>query len=505
MKTAGVVLDFYDDPKGSVLKQAFPTPEALPDIVKTAHILSSEEREVLRDDAFALVIHDNGKIFRKFACVDPGNTLLSALYYTASKDLLPAEAQKVAAINIQAACEEFGLDIPTIKTAAEGTPSKGNARNRDSMRQPLVGDEADWAARTNLVSVRGGADSGRVIPTANQMKTAGVVDVSGKDPETVFVKKTAQITALGVYPLDSYADVQKAASYFNENWAEFDPADRREFCKMASARAEELGIETPDLMRRYGAQGYADDVENHLAARRAAAPEYKELYNEMQEKRAEIEPEIFAQLLVKADEASGLNWQWGGAVADPFFSTFGETVKTANAEGVTDDQLLSLARDNGLHGVFEFAAEFNKDPVAIYDSLPADSKKIIADLAKEKTSNAFTHGTELAGLGILAKPSIDRLRGKHVDERKAAKQEVAGLGVLAAPSAAHFGNQALKKVAPKFHSNLAARVGKMVVKHAAAEKTGGALDRAAALKKGFKPKAVKMQNMTDLMKRLGHG
>ena len=67
----------------------------------------------------------------------------------------------------------------------------------------------------------------------------------------------------------------------------------------------------------------------------------------------------------------------------------------------------------------------------------------------DKTSNAWGHGAELAGLGILAKPSIDRLRGKHVDERKAARTEVAGLGVLAAPSAYELGKKglgALRKV-----------------------------------------------------------
>jgi hypothetical protein len=35
MKTAGVVIDFYDDPSGSVLKSIFSDPDALPGQVKT--------------------------------------------------------------------------------------------------------------------------------------------------------------------------------------------------------------------------------------------------------------------------------------------------------------------------------------------------------------------------------------------------------------------------------------------------------------------------------------
>lgn len=56
-------------------------------------------------------------------------------------------------------------------------------------------------------------------------------------------------------------------------------------------------------------------------------------------------------------------------------------------------------------------------------------------LLKEKQGSAFAHGAELAGLGILAAPAVQHLRGKEMSEGAKAKSEVAGLGVLAAPSA----------------------------------------------------------------------
>lgn len=180
MKTAGVVLDFYDDMAMALLKESFPTSDSLPEIVKTAHILSSEERDVLRDEAFALVLVNEGKVLRKFACVDAGNTLLSAMYFMQNKESLPEEAQKIASANIQAACQEFGLPLRDIEKIAaqhrgmnpKGT-TKGVARTRDSMLEPIAGDESNWAERTNLVSVSGGQDAGRVGSTAGQMKTAG--------------------------------------------------------------------------------------------------------------------------------------------------------------------------------------------------------------------------------------------------------------------------------------------------------------------------------------------
>src|SRR5258708_6620548 len=158
MKTAGIVLDFYDDPEGSLLKESFPTPEVLPDIIKEAHILNEAERDVLRNEAYALVMNNEGTLIRKFACVDPRNTAMSVLYYIKNMDSLTKEAQETAAVNLVAHCEEFDLPVPSLlKVAAKG----GLTRTRDSMLQPMVGDEADWAQRTNLVSTRGGADSGR--------------------------------------------------------------------------------------------------------------------------------------------------------------------------------------------------------------------------------------------------------------------------------------------------------------------------------------------------------
>jgi hypothetical protein len=426
MKTAGVVYDFYDDVDGRILKELFPTADDLPDVVKEAHILRPEERDVLRDDAFALVFQDSGKVFRKFACVDPGNTLLSLAYFEKTAALLPQAAREAAEAAIQARAVEFGLlekeaSLGSMaaegavmtglaaggayglsklrgkkKTAAKEVPHKasGMSRSRDSMKQPIVGDEADWAQRTNLVSVRGGSDSGKVIPTANQMKTAAPLDLTGQEPVFEVSHAKAKLSALGTYPLDSYADVRAAVDYFATSWTGFDPKDRHEFAKVASARANEIGLEVPEVMARYGATGYAPDVEAHLAARRGNAdPKFRGVYDALQEKRAALDPEMFADLLAKADEASGLAAYWGGPVADPWFSTFGgnhENEKTAfgwegGGYAVDAEKLQEVAASGALVGHFEkdIVRAFEKDPVTIFSSLPDDTKLVIARLATE--------------------------------------------------------------------------------------------------------------------------
>lgn len=429
-KTAGVVFDFYDDPTGALLKRTFPTPDSLPDLIKEAHILSTEERDVLRNEAFALVMVDEGKMLRKFACVDAGNTALSALYFNESYDRLPEEARAVAAQNISAACEEFGLPVgPLLKTAA------AIVRKRDPMKGPIVGDDNDWASRTNLLSMQGGGDAGRVTQAANQIKTAEsrqggvvltddkkdngpskknpsiqqvspVVDVSGKDPRLTVEKKASSLTALdGKYPLDSYSDVKAAVAYFNDLYPEMDPQDRHTYAVKTASRAKELGIQTNELLDRYGSTAYALDVEGHLLARMGAAPEeWKSVYEDMREKRASIDPEVFAQLLSEADKQANLNWDWGGSIADPWYSTFGgDLEKIASSwswqsrvgDYVTEPQLRELARNGrGLvHKQFtsDLTNAFVSDPLTIFMSLPDDSKTILARLASDLRDGLSTN------------------------------------------------------------------------------------------------------------------
>jgi len=71
----------------------------------------------------------------------------------------------------------------------------------------------------------------------------------------------------------------------------------------------------------------------------------------------------------------------------------------------------------------------------------------------EKRSSGWSTAAELGGLGVLAVPSIQKLRGKPMDENTAAAMEVAGLGTLAAPylaRMAHTGaGKAWDKIGPK--------------------------------------------------------
>lgn len=450
MNPSSVVLDFYDDPAGSGLKKVYPKMEDLPEVIKEAHILNPQEREVLRDEAFAVVMQDQGKTFRKFACVDAGNTLLSVIYFTQNYQQMPEEAVKVAAANLVDACEEFGLAIPEL--LKEAAAKSGSTRKRDPMDEYQKTDDQDWSQRTNVVSVQGGQDSGQVAQTVSQLKTAEakqggdvgtteqvtstgknptvtnkkvlrvtkknvvnsaqadsapagalpvnqrVVDVTGQKPVLRVKKASAQRFALGSdYPIDTFEQVEQAIDYWEQHWTAFQPVERHEYAVKTAARANELGIRIPDDMDRYGSTEYAPDIEAHLASRRVELQKKEAaLYTELQEKRASVSPEQFVEILETLDHELGLDKYYGGVIKDPYYSTFGNAKKAKLASWnwqsklggtLSADDLTRLAGNRTLlasHFPGELVEGFAKDPVTIFESLPDDSKELLARLASDR-------------------------------------------------------------------------------------------------------------------------
>lgn len=51
-----------------------------------------------------------------------------------------------------------------------------------------------------------------------------------------------------------------------------------------------------------------------------------------------------------------------------------------------------------------------------------------------KKANALHHAAEVAGLGLLAVPTIQKMRGKKISDKAQHRFELGGLGVLAAPA-----------------------------------------------------------------------
>jgi hypothetical protein len=449
----GSIIDFYDDPQGTVLKNKIPDVDDVPDFIKTANSLSAEDRAKLPDDVFALVAVDNGRTMRKYACVDKGNTALSVIYLLENGHRLPAEAQKTAASNLVTACGWYDMEppLPLVKMAGllgaamgamytADVAKKGMQRHKKmtsgpAMKAVKIGD----ASGTETMPYQSDVDeegasktAGWVLPsvkgkTARQATKrladvlAGMtkknsviqpyVDITGKSAPVKLAQVKNERYALvkegqGRFPLDSYGDVEKAASWFDNYWSSLHPEDRREFCVKLAARADELAIPVSDTIKKYGGAGFAPNGEIKVAVRtrmqfwREGDAERSLLEGlEAEGTKAGFEktasgmtPEVFCEALRQFDEQTGLVHHWDSGIYDPWFSTYGiqkeaEWKFVHKSEKINEDQLNAVVSGSykWLTDRFgeEFAKALRKSPRQIFDSLPLPQKVIIMQLAND--------------------------------------------------------------------------------------------------------------------------
>lgn len=371
----GSIVDYYDDVYGTVLKDKIPQGDQIPDFIKKASYLSAEARAQLPDDAFAVVMVDKGTPIRKFACVDKGNTALSALYFLENHDKLPTEVQKVAAANLIEACEAYGLDTPT-----------------------ALHKIATLKAKKAVPKEKGADLNGSDVMPYSSTKTASVryVDITGQSAPTKMVKKAHKRYCLvkegsARFPIDSYGQVLDASRWFDEHGTTLHPEDRREYCVKLAARADELGVMVTDRIRKYAGQDFAPDGEIKVAVASrmqfwaSDAPEQGVLRG-MMDKYAGVTPDIFCEALRQFDEKTGLSNHWDDGIPDPWYSAYGfekraEWIWEQGNDRIVEEQLKKGALENRetVAKMFgrEMADSMVENPTQVFDSLPLDHKRII--------------------------------------------------------------------------------------------------------------------------------
>jgi len=481
MQTAGLVLDIYDDFNGETLRSLYPTLDALPEGVKVASDLKGMHSQ-LPDDVFALVMVNNVEKLRKYACVDPGNTELSVVYFLKHAHKLPIEAQKTAAENLIVASRWYDLEVPEelVKKAGLGGELLGGAAEMlpgpigkaVGLARAAMG--AGSAIKNNmaaagqaggqLMSTFKGAEvngtttapmeePGKLSPTPSKTtinKTARVghlvsasksdheemlqensaiagegpkslpqakhlqptVDVTNAKPPTYVTEKKASkyaLPSLSRYPLDSYAQVKAAGSYFGEYYKFLAPEERREYAVNLVKQASAMAIDIPDIAHKYGAEGLAPETEIKIAfdARRAELQAYPDVLRVLDA----VEDVILTQggsklaslalhpieacaLLSEFDKDTGLNRSYDKTIPDPYFSVFGNekiASKSSWSDIIGNDMItyadLKRLAHVGTHTVRDtfgedFQEEFRKDPIGVYESLPRDQKKMVIHMAQ---------------------------------------------------------------------------------------------------------------------------
>lgn len=405
-------LDFYDDLEGNTLKRKMSDFDRLPDFIKTAEQLSPDIRNQLPDDVYALVLLDGGRKMRKYACTDKGNTALSVIYFLENHHKMPEEAQKVAAQNLLTACGWYDMQPPAqlekiallgavMNTMSAVDAAKTGKQNMQKLKARM-GQGPAAGQEPMKVSELTGSD---VMPYSPEpTKKASLqphVDITGlRPPQRVEHQEVGKFFCLikeggARYPIGTATEVEKAAEYFTNYSDRFTPFERHRYCTNLVRRAEDLGMQMPYHIRKYGSASYDPNVQLAIAQRRRffceGTNEYG-LVNELMNKCAAIVPETFAVMLEQFDRQTGLSDRWGNGIPDPYFSVFGFEKRanwsfTYSNDHISEDQLKKLSTDvirrEELKRRFgcDMVEEFEKDPIQIFDSLPLEHKRIIMHMA----------------------------------------------------------------------------------------------------------------------------
>ena len=225
------------------------------------------------------------------------------------------------------------------------------------------------------------------------------VNVAGKNAPGITILKKAEsyaLPSLGMYPLDRYDQVKAAAQYFSEWSARMSPEHRREYSQNLLKRANALHIAVTEDIEKYASDTYAPDAEisASIDARRNLLVDDIEIatLDKIAEARPKLTPDMFALVLNQFDKVAGLERLYDRNIPDHLASTFGLQKLAADSIAVGNDhmtvpQLRRFAKVGLTTIKFRFGHEladrFARDPVAAFNSLPLDQKKVMMRMATD--------------------------------------------------------------------------------------------------------------------------
>lgn len=349
------ILDFYDD-NGSLLKNTCTGTDQIPEFVKTAHVMTGKEDS----DLYALVVQDGNDTYKKYPIIDAGNTWLSSLYFAKNMEKLSHDAKVVTATNLKEACIAFDVPIVSIieKYAQESIPTNFVT---DTTPEPIYAEPeeiADYA-----------------------------ITSSGRQR----------------YPLHNVEAVSTADQYFTTHHQRFAGSDRREYAIKVAQVADRFGLPVGVEIQSYSTDADWNVVGDHLATRYSvlqkleAPPEVRQGFVKIAQAFETLGRDKSAELLEQFDIQSGLSQFWGDLIYDPYRTMFNlektamglsrekATIQVGN-DFVTEDALINLSKNpTKVKEQFGevFSAEFSKEPVKVFQSMPLPNKKMIARLAED--------------------------------------------------------------------------------------------------------------------------
>jgi len=440
MHLAGVILDIYDDANASLLVTKLAGAE-LPAHLQDMELVKQEELAQLPDRMFALVAENAGETIRKYAMHDSSHLTTSVVYFLDRAHLLPESARKTAARNLVGACEWYDMEAPEelLKLAgitslvgrgldalghlsnAAGRMTSGQSAARtamDGFRAGQAGITSDMMKRAELNGTEMMPMSGHLAQWPHPRNTAKPTSSSAgskKIAEEIRWERAGDLTAHrpvekvasaftrfalpseGKYPLDSYEHVKQASAYFDEHYSKLGLEERREYALNVAARLEELHMPVTGMVQKYAGMEYGPFIEAELVSRMRnyEGTEHAAAYEALLMKRAAVEPALMVDMLADIDRQVGADHYYNRPLGfrDPIQATFGKYAKdeswswSQGNEYVSDEMLKNLAANQWqlVEQAFgdDVRKSFQKDPIAVFSSMPDPQKVVLARLASD--------------------------------------------------------------------------------------------------------------------------
>lgn len=419
MLTSGLILDIYDDYRGDTLRALYPRQSDMPESVKTAQVLSSEDRSNLPDDAFALVMINGGETLRKFACIDEGNTLLSLEYFVKNAHKLPIVAQKTAAENLMKACGWYDLAVPAVleKIAGGGVSAPQTSGTDMGLRHTLDAVSPNMSAKPSpylnsihatpkvapapakIAEVTGTTCMPLQEPTTKGTPKANVAKTAAATMKRLVAGHKGQTGNFGPEETEKYDGYTKGPNFDKLPQGKIVPKDT--IAKTASMQPYvDVTDHHPEVVvtEKKASLFALPAIEKYPLDTYLQVKTAGEYFDEFSVRFEDEDRQEFATNLMK--RASELGIDVSDEVryaADP-----DEAIKVAferpwseviGNDYINESQLKCLARKDGriLKKAFgeDFIDEFRKDPKGIFMSLPRDQKIIIMRMASDTSSSTL--------------------------------------------------------------------------------------------------------------------
>lgn len=383
------------------------------DAIKDLELLDNDDLKYISDGDFALIhIDKDNNITRRFPMATLGDTVVSAIYFLKNHDSMPVQAQIIAANNLknrlETACEVG--QIPTCERSVRELEWALSDYARMSGYKPK---------KTNKYYES--EDPENKLTMEQQVRQAISLEKEAraklKDDDFVFVNGNNRL-----FPINTVQNIEKAASYFNENEKGFSLYHRHLFAKRLRDKTASVGAKIKaDRLSKYASSLWSPTAEdcvwhrinmlnsiNPIRNEKTGEYEVRTVNNSVQDKVligyrklaslvGKMDIDQFAETLYQFDKAAGLDQRYAYGLRDAFESTYAQvpffrpTVKKASKKvafgkitfgGKTIDANKIFNLDIGdLGGMIDNDTfeELKCDPVNVFNSLPIPYKSVIMD------------------------------------------------------------------------------------------------------------------------------